>query len=223
MKNLRRRFTLNEADIKTYLKNQAILDIIVVPEHESWRRLVSYQNDSEHDCERFKITTADGDHLYVLFTKKGVLLKGFDHDSYLSPFQNKQKSHAKVIYEQVPPELLHPLIEEEDLENVTFCLWKSKDETEWNKNKPVLNIQCQSEADELDDGEKHLLSYIFSNAEDWFDWASIYYELEEEAWDAAERLYESGEVTRPMVMDLNPDRDYDTIIDECETLGLIEE
>lgn len=150
-------------------------------------------------------------------------MKGFDHDSCLSPFQNKQKSHAKEIYAQVPKDLLAPLMDEEDLENVTFCLWQEAGETKWHKNEPVPNICCPDEEGEPDDGEKHLLSYIFSNAEDWFDWASIYYELEEEAWDAAERLYETGEVTRPMVMDLNPDRDYDTIIDECETLGLIEE
>ena len=65
------------------------------------------------------------------------------------------------------------------------------------------------------------MSYIFSGAEEWFEWASIYYELQEEAWDAAALLYETGEITRSMVMDLNPERDYDTIIDECEVSGLI--
>ncbi len=66
-----------------------------------------------------------------------------------------------------------------------------------------------------------LLGYIFPSAEEWYNWASIYYELQEEAWDAAELLYETNEITRSMVMDLNPERDYDTIIDECEVNGLL--
>lgn len=72
-------------------------------------------------------------------------------------------------------------------------------------------------------GQALLLSYIFANAEEWYQWASIYYELTEEAWDAAELLYETDEITRSMVNDLNPDRDYDTIIDECIVSGLLTE
>ena len=36
-------------------------------------------------------------------------------------------------------------------------------------------------------------------------------------------LYETGEITRSMVEDLNPDRDYDTVLDECIVSGLLEE
>ena len=44
----------------------------------------------------------------------------------------------------------------------------------------------------------------------------------EEAWDAVAQLYETGEITRSMVEDLNPERDYDTILDECIVSGLLE-
>ena len=70
-------------------------------------------------------------------------------------------------------------------------------------------------------GEKRLMSYIFPSADEWYEWAAIYYELQEEGWDAAARIYDSEELTRTMVEDLNPERDYDSIIDECEVNGLL--
>ena len=67
----------------------------------------------------------------------------------------------------------------------------------------------------------HLASCI-NKAKDWYEWAAVYYELTEEAWDAVELLYETGELTRSMVVDLNAERDYDTIIDECTENGLFQ-
>lgn len=222
---LRRRFALNQIEMKNLLKKQAILDIIVTPEHDAWLRLVSYQYDPVKHCDRFKIDNGSGDHLYALFSPKGAILKGFDHESCLSPYQNEYGHSVAGIYDNIPAELLQLLDNETEKDTVTFCTWQCVGETLWHQNQIILPDLCwQQDNQQLEDGGQSLLmSYIFASAEDWFAWASIYYELQEEAWDAAELLYETGEITRSMVEDLNPDRDYDTVLDECIVSGLLEE
>lgn len=209
--------------MKALLKKQAILDIMITPEQEAWLRLVSYHYDTDKQCDVFKIDNGSGDHLYALFSAHGAILKGFDHESCLSPYQNEDDQLADGIYDNVPSELLALLDEETEKNDVTFCLWQLPGHTDWHKSQVALPDACwQEEEQQSDDGgQALLLGYIFANAEEWYQWASIYYELTEEAWDAAELLYETGEITRSMVNDLNPDRDYDTIVDECIVSGLL--
>ena len=209
--------------MKELLKKQAILDIIITPEHDAWRRLVSYEYDKTKRCDRFHISNDSGDHLYVLMSPEGAIIKGFDHESCLSPYQNDEEPTAESIYANVPAELLALLDEETEKNDVTFCIWQKPGEVHWHQNSIELPDYCfdsdrtQPEAG----GQAFLMSYIFAGADEWYEWASIYYELREEAWDAAARLYETGEITRSMMEDLTPERDYDTIIDECEVSGLI--
>ena len=84
--------------MQTLLKKQAILDIIVTPEQESWLRLVSYHYDESKQCDIFKINNGAGDHLYAVFSKDGAILKGFDHESCFSPYQNEDNRIAAVSY-----------------------------------------------------------------------------------------------------------------------------
>ena len=54
----RRRFALEhipQTEMKNLLKKQAILDIVITPESESWLRLVSYSYNKEKQCDIFKI------------------------------------------------------------------------------------------------------------------------------------------------------------------------
>lgn len=203
------------------LKKQAILDIIITPEPESWLRLVSYYYDTRKRCHVFKITNGSGDHLYALFTEQGAIIKGFDHESCLSPYQNGNTHIMAEIYNNIPWTLFQLLDDDTEKNDVTFCLWQLPGESIWHKNQIVLPSVCPQDEEE-DGGESFLMKYIFATAEEWYEWASIYYELEEEAWDAAALLYENNEITRSMVNDLNPERDYDTIIDECEVSGLLQ-
>lgn len=209
--------------MKELLKKQAILDIIITPEHDAWRRLVSYEYDKTKRCDRFHISNDSGDHLYVLMSPDGAIIKGFDHESCLSPYQNDEEPTVESIYANVPAELLALLDEETEKNDVTFCIWQKPGEVHWHQNSIELPDYCfdSDRTQPEDGGQAFLMSYIFAGADEWYEWASIYYELREEAWDAAARLYETGEITRSMMEDLNPERDYDTIIDECEVSGLI--
>ena len=119
--------------MKELLKKQAILDIIVTPEHDAWRRLVSYEYNRKTRCDRFRISNGSGDHLYVIFSPDGVIIKGFDHESCLSPYQNEEEQTLETIYTGVPEKLLALLDEETERNDVTFCIWQLPDETTWHQ------------------------------------------------------------------------------------------
>lgn len=222
--------------MKVLLKKQAILDIIITPEDDAWFRLVSYHFNAEKQCDVFKLTIDDGDHLYILFAEDGVLIKGCDHAScrfFYLPEESTEEADAKTLQEQtnfinsmyceIPESLLNLIEDEMHRDAVTFCMWQNKDDSTWHRSQISLPDPClQADVDPMDDGgEKHLLSYIFPSADAWYEWASIYYELQEEAWDAAVRIYDSEELTRTMVEDMNPEREYDSILNECEVKGLL--
>ncbi len=222
--------------MKSLLQKQAILDIIMTPEGDEWFRLVSYEYDKQNKCNRFKITGDDGDHLYILFSPNGVLLKGCDHESCFSPYlldegtedadeqsQSERLAFIDNMYRDIPDTLLQLMTEDMNREAVTFCMWQQGDDPAWHRSQVAQPDTClQLDSNIIDDGgEKRLLSYIFSSADDWYEWAAVYYELREEGWDAAARIYEGEELTRTMVEDLNPERDYDSIMDECMENGLM--
>ena len=222
--------------MKSLLQKQAILDIIMTPEGDEWFRLVSYEYDKKNQCDRFKITGDDGDHLYILFSQDGVLLKGCDHESCFSPYlledgteDADEQAHSERLafidemYHDIPQPLLRLITDDMDREAVTFCLWQMNDDTQWHRSQVSQSDACLQLNDNVidDGGEKRLLSYIFPSADDWYEWAAVYYELREEGWDAAARIYDSEELTRTMVEDLNPERDYDSILDECMESGLL--
>lgn len=214
----RRRCSLIPLELNALLKKQAILDIIVVPEQDAWRRLVSYHRNKETHTEFFKLDPGTGDHLSVLFSKEGTILKGFDHEIFRALTSSKSAHLSKQLYRNLP-DVLRSLSKEDPQKNeVTFCFWKTENDTQWHENPFPASLAVEPQED---GGKSALLSYIFTNAEDWYHWAVPYYELFDEAWDAVERLYETNEITRSMVNDLNPERDYDTILDECIVSGLL--
>lgn len=122
-----------QTEMKNLLKKQAILDIVITPESESWLRLVSYSYNKEKQCDIFKIDNGGGDHLYALFSKEGAILKCFDHESCLSPYLNHDISIAPVFYAQVPDALQSLLELEIAQEDVTCCLWQLSGETTWHR------------------------------------------------------------------------------------------
>lgn len=219
---------MNPHEIKYLLKTQAILDIMIVPDPESWRRLVSYYHDDTRKSDVFRIDNGEGDHLFAVFSKDGVIIKGFSHESGLSRYLKDDEKIAKGIYDGVPDELL-ALLDDGNTErmDVTFCLWARRGEKRWNRTTPVLPESCLqqlADGETMGDitGEDMLMEYIFPNATIWYDWASVYYELPEEAWDAAASLYETGEITSSMIADLNPEQDYDLVIEACDFSGLFD-
>ncbi len=205
----------SEQKLKKILLSQAALDIILLEEEDDWLRLTSFYKNYFPDVDMARIDNGAGDHIYFLFSKDGVIIKGFDHESAFSPYANDKGEIAKGIYDSVPKELMNLLDESVEREGVTFCVWKSPNDVLWRKGDVVIPKGYD------DDGEGFLLGYIFSHAGRWLDWAKGYYEEQAEniQVDCVEKIYKHERITRDLIKEINPKRDTATAIKELEEIG----
>ncbi|MDI1454393.1 hypothetical protein NHG22_11295 [Streptomyces sp. ATE26] len=78
-----------------------------------------------------------GDDFVVLFTPAGVLIRGFDHESQMSPYAADDEQVWPGVIDEVPA-ALRPLLDEPafrdegiDAPRVTACLWQESGDTVW--------------------------------------------------------------------------------------------
>lgn len=189
----------------------AALDLILCP--EEWLRYHHYIPQWAPGVTLAKIDNGAGDHLFALFTEDGTIIKGFDHESALSPHAGDEYEVWPGIYEEVPASLLS-LLEAEELEKeeVTFCIWRENQDTVWRTGE--VDIPPGE-----DDGSGFLLGTIFETAEDYADWAEAYFDMPIPI-DIVTRFYEDSPITEEMVRLLNPERDTEEALSELKELGM---
>lgn len=198
------------AKLKKLMKAQAALSIILC--EEDWLRYHSFEPAWSDHIAMAKIDNGAGDHLFILFAPQGTILKGFDHESELSPYANDEQAIAPGIYEAAPNNLLQLLDDEAiEREDVTFCIWRENSDAAWQKG----NV----EASEHVDGSAFLIGAIHQTAEDYVDFANGYFEQEIPVQQVSE-IYEGKAITAETIRILNPERKVEEAMKELESLGM---
>ncbi|WP_255374236.1 hypothetical protein [Cohnella sp. OV330] len=103
----------NPVILKKLVKIQASLNIILC--RDEWLRYHSFVQDWAEGVSMAKIDNGAGDHLIILFSPEGTIIKGFDHESELSPYAQDEHQVWQGIYDEVPKELLS-LLEDDAIE-----------------------------------------------------------------------------------------------------------
>ncbi|MEU4873758.1 hypothetical protein [Streptomyces sp. NPDC021608] len=84
-----------------------------------------------------------GDDFSVLFTPAGVLIRGFAHESEMSPYGTDDLRVWPGVIDEVPaslrPLLDHPAFHDEaiDAPRVTVCIWRETDDSAWHTGPAV--------------------------------------------------------------------------------------
>ncbi|MGF9909103.1 hypothetical protein [Brevibacillus porteri] len=186
------------------------LDIVLC--QEEWLRRYQFDPEWDENTTFASVSNGSGDDLFILFTPEGVIVKGFDHESEMSPHAREEYEVWPGTYEQVPPALLHRLDDEAlTKEEVTFCLWRESTDHVW-KTGNVHNPQG------LNDGSDFLLGMIYDNPEDYVEWAEDYYE-EKVSLDVVGHIFTNTSITKEMIMELNPEGDQEIVIKELQAIG----
>ncbi|MFJ2112669.1 MULTISPECIES: hypothetical protein [unclassified Streptomyces] len=84
-----------------------------------------------------------GDDFSVLFTPAGVLIRGFDHESAMSPYGTDDEQVWPGVIDEVPA-ALRPLLDEPafcdegiNAPRVTACLWRETGDTAWRTGSNI--------------------------------------------------------------------------------------
>ncbi|MNL28009.1 hypothetical protein D3C87_1496380 [compost metagenome] len=203
---------LEPIKLKKLMKIHALLNMVLC--RDEWLRYHSFFPEWKDKISMAKIDNGSGDHLFILFAPQGTIIKGFDHESELSPYARDEHEIWPGIYEGVPKELFL-LLEDEAIKNedVTFCIWRKNYDLEWQKGEVEI-------PDGEEDGSDFLLGTIFQTPEDFVEFAKDYFDLTP-SLDIVANIYNGIPISAEMIQMLNPDCDVEDVLQELESLHLL--
>jgi hypothetical protein len=117
-----------------------------------------------------------GDELFAHFTPDGCFVKGFAHESIMSPYRTNPPVLWPGLFSSVPLAFESSLKEPAfDIPATTFVVWRCACDPSWHTG------DIQFPHDEDPDGSHELLSRITMAAQEFADWLAENYEVEVDA------------------------------------------
>jgi len=222
--------------LKQICKGISALEAIFCQEWEY--RYYSYQKKWSDKAECCQMRDDSGDEMLILFSEYGVCINGFAHESEMNGWKNKtieknkfslgivpkekteltQKIWAGVISEL--PNVFNEFILEQPVKSIgtTFCIWQTKDDTEWKIGK------IKFPKNEYKDGSKEILQLLDGKASTYKEWAEEYYEENLEGGElklnVIETICKGAIITHELVNEINPElEDLEQLKSDLNEIG----
>ncbi|WP_335936587.1 hypothetical protein [Streptomyces sp. PTD5-9] len=150
------------------------------------------------------MASGGGDEYSVVFSSDGVYIRGFDHESPLSPWAGNGTPWPGVL--DSVPEVFRPLVEEpsfatDGVPKVTVCLWRESGDPEWRTGRIDFGGARRDDVD----GARYLFGFLTDgNPERYRDWAQDYYGKPVDL-DAVRHVHALRPLTPEVVSALNPE------------------
>ena len=199
-------------DLRRTLQSMAMLDAILCPDWSG--RSYSFNASWSGRNQMGSMRDGCGDEFFALFNPAGCWLKGFAHESPMSPYRGRPPSLWPGIIEAVPPEFAECLREPAfNLPDTTFCTWRCQGDPSWQVG-PVAFPTGSADPD----GSEGLLSPLDGVPETYHAWAEDYYERGVSL--AAVRLvYQHRPLTADLIAALNPEIEPDDLRTDLDEIG----
>jgi len=197
--------------LKRLTQSLAVLDTILSPRWEY--RYYSFNAKWSEGETMASMTNGSGDEYFILFNKAGVAIKGFDHESAMSPWCNEEHRVWPGVLTRVPSEFGSFLSEPAfSMKDTTFCIWRRIDDQEWQTGE----IDYPEGKDP--DGSIWLLSILIGGAKIYKTYASEYFE-KEISLAAIEHVYQHRKIDLELLQSLNPEASFDEINNALMEIG----
>jgi hypothetical protein len=195
---LRTRQMLPEIDaLRRLSQSLAMLDAIISPEWEY--RYYSFNSKWGLGEMMASMRNGSGDDYFLLFNTAGAILKGFAHESPMSPYANEEHKIWPGVLDRVPTEFAFFLSEPAfTMKDTTFCLWRRYTNPGWQVG------EIEYPTDDLDpDGSDALLAILDGRAATYQEFAESYYERSVNL-SIIESIYHHQPLTQELISALNP-------------------
>lgn len=201
----------NIDDLKKYLRSLATLDSILSPEWEF--RYYSFNFKWDEDTALASIRNGSGDHIFFIFNDFGCLIKGFNHESLMSPFQSETISIYPGIVDKIPPDFMKYLQDVSLIpEEISFCIWKKYSDMSWQVGEIIFPDTNDP------DGSEQLLSLVFTNPTQYQKWAEEYYETNIEI-ELITHIFLNEPLTEDIVFAINPQASIEMVNNDLQEIG----
>ena len=197
--------------MKRLSQSLAMLDAIMSPDWES--RYYSFNSKWSEGEMTASMRDGSGDEYFILFNSHGAIIKGFAHESPMSPFGDEPPKVWRGVLDDVPSEFQDFLSEPAfEIEATTFCIWRRYTDSSWQ----VGDIDYPEGDDP--DGSEDLLSILDGNASTYQEFAADYFE-EEISLSAVEHIYEHQFLTEEIISELNAEVSIDELQNDIEEIA----
>jgi hypothetical protein len=196
--------------LKALAQSLAMLDAIICPEWEY--RYYSLNCRWAPNEAMASMRNGSGDEYFALFSFAGVIMKGFAHESPMSPYANDKVSIWPGILDNVPEVFSEFLTEPAfTVEDTTFCIWRTYDDLAWRRG----NIQFPHGKDP--DGSAELLGILGGDPQTYQAWAEDYYEQPINL-SAVRYVYGHQPLTQELVTMLNTGLSLQALTEDIEEI-----
>ncbi|MFI8963388.1 hypothetical protein ACIGO8_14890 [Streptomyces sp. NPDC053493] len=206
-------------ELRDHCRGLAMLDAVLSPEWDG--RYYSFDAHWAEGEETASMRNGSGDEYSVVFSAAGAYVRGFDHESLMSPW-------ARMDVPEVWPGVLEPVpavfrayvtepafCEEGGVPTVTACLWRETTDAAWRTG----TVDFPTEGDGDPDGADHLFALLVDRSpEAYAQWAADYYETEADA-EAVRHVLALRPLTPEVVAALNPELSLADLAEDIAEIG----
>jgi hypothetical protein len=160
-----------------------------------------------------------GDEYSIVFLADGVFVRGFDHESDMSPTKLAPKSLWPGLVDGIPDSFMSFVNEPAFADTsgtplMTICLWRLTDDETWH-----YGTASYPRSGTGADGSEWLFTQLLdSSPQGYVDFASEYYEAALELSDVA-AILRAEPLTRELASRMNPERNWSELLEEIEEIG----
>lgn len=166
-------------ELMRIMQSLAMLDAIL---EEEWEyRYFSFNSNWSRSEAMGSMRNGSGDDMFALFDSKGCFLRGFDHESAMSPWNCKPNCVWDGVLSDVPSDFASSLNQAAfHMSDTTFCIWRQFGDDAWRCG-PVIYPEGNDP-----DGSEWMLSMLDGSPRTYVEFARDYFELSvlEEAVEA---------------------------------------
>jgi hypothetical protein len=187
------------ADLRALCRALAVVDVVLNPGSQDRYHL--YDTGWAPGEELASMRDGAGNEYSIVFTAAGAYVRGFDHESPMSPYATDDDEPWPGVLDTVPDVFRECVREpafcdEYGTPYVTVCLWREHTDTAWRHGVIAF-------PDDGDDGADWLFALLTDGTpEAYQDWAQDYYERPIDL-AAVRHIYAGQPLTANVVTALN--------------------
>jgi hypothetical protein len=198
--------------LRALLQSVAMLDAILSPDEWEYR-YYSFNSQWSKREQMGSMRNGCGDDFFALFNSSGCFLKGFAHESQMSPYGRQPKVIWPGVLDSVPSAFAAALKEPAfSMEDTTFCVWRLYSDEAWQRGR----IEFPRGADP--DGSQTLLVILDGKPKTYKAWAEDYYERRVNL-AVVKQVYAHEPLTEELVQQLNADVTLKELAGDIKEIG----
>lgn len=203
------------AALRRWSVSLALLDAVMSPEWQ-WRYF-SFDPEWAPGEAMASMRNGSGDEYSIVFSDAGAYIRGFDHESPLSPWAQSPPGLVPGLVAGVPPSLraniTEPAFSIGGISAITVCMWREPGDHGWHWGEP----DDAASAGE-DGGASWLFQELDGEPSTYVAFAEEYYERSVEP-GPVEQLFAFEPLVPDIVRRLNPEADVAVAVEEARRIG----